>query len=338
MRIAVLLEGLDNKNLHKAFKAKNDEFYTRYEDIEKEIKYYKEQFRNKVVFCNCDNPNWSNFFFYFLENFNELGLKKLISSGLNSEKIEITRIDRISRREVLKLMRSLKKDLTKDKKAIKFKNKSIELILSKESNYSFSSQESISSLIESDIVVTNPPFSLFREFINLLFEFEKDFLIIGSNLASSLKDLFPKIKEGTVSIGMTSPDIFISPEGEEKRVRTYWYSTLKSSEEKPFLELTDTYNKRDYPEYRNFKAINVDSIRRIPKDYYGIQGVPINFLWKYNPRQFKLIGILAKSLVSEKLKKRYYTDNKKIKVSQGIIRVNGEDKNLFTRVLIKRRR
>ena len=233
MIITVLQEGLDNKNLHKAFKAKNDEFYTRYEDIEEELKYYKKYFKNKTVYCNCDNPFWSNFFFYFLDNFNELGLKKLISSGLNSVKVEINRINNLSRKQVLKLMKEMKRQLKGESGTSKIKNKNIDILLSTEDNgngWSFSSQESLISLIECDIVVTNPPFSLFRDFINLLFDFNKDFLIIGSNLASSLKDLFPKIKEGNVYVGMTSPGIFISPEGEEKKVRTYWYSTLKSSE------------------------------------------------------------------------------------------------------------
>ena len=343
MKIIVLQEGLDNKNLLKAFKAKNDEFYTRYEDIEEELKYYKSQFKNKIVYCNCDNPFWSNFFFYFVDNFNKLGLKKLISSGLNSVKVEINRIDDnyFNKSKIIKLMRKIKRDLNRNNPEKKVSNKSIDLSLSiddRGEKFSYSSEISKESLKECDIVVTNPPFSLFRDFINLLFEFNKDFLIIGSNLACSLKNLFPKIKEGKVNIGMTSPAVFINPEGEKQRVRTYWYSTLKSSEEKEFIELKNKYSRIDYPEYKNFKAINVDSIRRIPKDYYGIQGVPINFLFKYNPNQFKLIGVLAKSLVPEKLKKDYTPSNKKLKTTQGIIKRDGEDINLFTRILIKKRR
>lgn len=343
MKIIVLQEGLDNKNLLRAFKARNDEFYTRYEDIENEVIYYKRNFKNKIVYCNCDNPFKSNFFFYFLDNFNELGLKKLISSGLNSVKVEINRIDNnyFNKSKILKLLRELKKNLNKNNPEKRVSNKFINLTLSindRGEKFSYSSEVSKESLRECDIVVTNPPFSLFRDFINLLFEFKKDFLIIGSNLASSLRNLFPKIREGKVKLGMTSPSIFINPEREEKRVRTYWYSTLDSSEEKPFINLEKKYSKKEYPEYKNFKAINVDSIKNIPKDYYGIQGVPINFIQKYNPKQFKLIGILAKNLVPDELKKNYSTDNKKLKISQGIISREGEDINLFTRILIKKRR
>lgn len=337
MRIEFINE--DNSILYRAFKVKNDEFYTKYEDIEREIPYYKEYLKDKAVYCNCDNPFKSNFFFYFLDNFNEFGLKKLICSGLNSLEVEILRIEkRFSGKDIIDLMRGLKKRLTRDKTSIIYSDKAITIKLGKdkEGNYSYSSIKSLELLKECDIVITNPPFSKIRDYIELLFEFKKDFIIIGSNLIPSLKNIFPRIEKGIIKLGVTGIKEFINPEGKLKRVQTYWYSTFSPNFKRPFIKFRKIYNKKDYPEYKNFKAINVNSVRDIPDNYFGVMGVPLNFFEKYNSRQFRLKGIATESLAPEELKKKYIPKNKNIKTCNAIIEVNGKEKNTFTRVLIQR--
>lgn len=338
MRIEFITE--DNSTLYRAYKTKDDEFYTRYEDIEKELPYYKEYLKDKTIYCNCDNPFKSNFFFYFLDNFNEFGIKKLICSGLNSLEVEILRIEKgFSRKGILDLMRELKKKLTKDKISIIYSDKSINIKLSgkdKEGNYNYSSNKSLELLKECDVVITNPPFSKIRDYIELLFEFKKDFIIIASNLIPSLKNIFPRIKKGIIKLGVTGIKEFINPEGRIRRVQVYWYSTFSPSFKRPFIRFKKIYNKKDYPEYKNFKAINVNSVRDIPDNYFGVMGVPLNFFEKYNSRQFRIIGIATESLAPEKLKRKYIPKSKNIKTCNAIIEVNGEDKNTFTRVLIQR--
>lgn len=340
MRIEIINE--DNSILYRAFKNKNDEFYTRYEDIEKEIPYYKEKFKDKIVYCNCDNPCKSNFFFYFLDNFNELRLKKLICSGLNSLKVEVTRINRrFSKKEIVKLIKKLeqRRRLNRNKESIDYTDNSIELELSgkdKEGNWSYSSEKSLELLKECDIIVTNPPFSKIRDYIKLLFEFKKDFIIIASNLIPSWKNIFPKIKEGRIKVGITGVKKFVNPEGNIKRVQTYWYSTFSPNVQKPFIKFRKNYRKKDYQEFKNFKAINVNSVRDIPDDYFGIMGVPLNFLERFNSRQFRIIGIAAESMCPEELKKKYLSDNKDLNMSNAIIEENGRDKTVFARILIQR--
>lgn len=276
-----------NKDLRNASKYKKDEFYTQLSDIEKEMNYYEEYFNDKIIFCNCDNPKYSNFWKYFESNFTKLKLKKLISTHFNvnatSYKLEI-----------------IKKDNHKD--IIKTPLKG---------NGDFRSDECIEILKSSDIIVTNPPFSLFREFVNLLFKYNKKFIILGNQNAITYKEFFPLIKDNKVWLGASihSGDrefevpfdypiktlgYRIDNEGKKyirvKGVR--WWTNLDYKERYKDLVLYKKYTSEEYPHYDNYNAINVNETSKIPIDYKGIMGVPITFLDKYNPQQFKLLGIM----------------------------------------------
>lgn len=255
---------MKNKNLHKAKKEKNDEFYTMLTDIEKELKHYKNHFKNKIIFCNCDDPTESNFWKYFSLNFNFLGLKKLISTHYEKEipsyKLEFDGIDLV-------------------KTPLK-------------QNGDFRSPECIEILKECDIVVTNPPFSLFREYVAQLIEYKKKFIIIGSLNAITYKETFKLIKDNKIWLGNSSPKEFLQPDGEIKKFgNIYWFTNLEHKKRNEELILYKEYNSKDYPNYDNYDVINVDKVKYIPKDYFGVMGVPITFLDKYNPKQFEILGI-----------------------------------------------
>ena len=254
-----------NTNLNIAKINKNDEFYTRLEDIEKELKYYKKYFKGKIVFCNCDDPKKSNFFKYFTLNFKPLGLKKLITTHYNRGK------------------KSYKLEVTKDK--------TIKTTLQGDGD--FRSDECVEILKEADVVVTNPPFSLFREYIAQLFKYKKSFIIIGNENAISCKDIFPLIKENKMWLGNTRPKEFIQPDGTLKKFGNIcWYTNIGLGRVYKELHLHKTYkgNEKDYPFYDNYNAIEVKRVKDIPIDYEGVMGVPITFMAKYNPKQFKIIG------------------------------------------------
>lgn len=281
--------GANNKNFHKAKKAKNDEFYTQLSDIEKELKHYKEHFKDKVVFCNCDDPTKSNFWRYFALSMEHLGIKKLVTTHYDSEKptykLELYRED-------------IKDSANPDQYAIKTPLKQ---------NGDFRSSESIEILKSADIVVTNPPFSLFREYVAQLVEYEKKFIIIGNNNAITYKEIFGLIKDGKLWLGHHSnktmefkiPDHYKKWNRiDEKTGQKYgkvpacsWFTNLKIKKREEWLELVKTYkgNEDKYPHYDNYDAINVDKVVEIPADYKGYIGVPITFLDKYNPKQFKIV-------------------------------------------------
>ena len=265
----------NNGNLNKAKAAKNDEFYTRLEDIEKELKHYTEHFKGKVVYCNCDDANRSNFFKYFSTNFQKLGLKKLISSGL---KIDCT-------------------DNGTGVVAIQ-KGNDIDIY---DGNGDFRSEECIEFLKEADIVVTNPPFSLFREYVAQLMQYGKKFLIIGNNNAITYKEIYPYIKEGKLWLGRTlftgkMPYFKVSekyPIGNErfekwedglyKQVNSVcWFTNLENTSNKEELIAIRTYNPTEYPKYENTDAIEVGRMENFPMDYDGVCGIPITglkYLW-----------------------------------------------------------
>jgi len=228
---------MENSNLRNARKAKNDEFYTQYEDIEKEMEHYKDQFKDKIIYCNCDSK-YSNFVKYFKDNYEELGLK-----GLNYTGIPID----------------------------------------------FRSDEAIIKLMDSDIIVTNPPFSLFREFIDIINSYNKEFLIIGNMNAITYKETFKLIKDNKVWLGKTHPKTFIQPNGEPKKFGNICWFTNLECEENDFIELTKNYYKEVYENYDNYDAINIDNVKDIPYDYDKVMGVPITFLTNYNPEQFEII-------------------------------------------------
>ena len=266
-----------NKELHKAKSGKNDEFYTQLTDIEKELKHYKEHFKGKTVFCNCDDPRESNFVNYFCLNFKHLGLKKLISTHYDPEKP------------------TYKLELVDDN----FKETPLE------GNGDFRSPECIELLKEADVVVTNPPFSLFREYVAQLVEYEKKFIIIGSLNAISYKEIFPLLKENRMWVGYNNgPKEFVVPnhyESKETGYReengikyrslgnTYWFTNAEITKRHEDIIIYKKYNETDYPKYDNYNAINVDKVKDIPVDYNGEMGVPITFMDKYNPEQFELV-------------------------------------------------
>ena len=259
---------MENTNLHKAKAAKNDEFYTQLTDVAKELMHYKKHFKDKIVFCNCDDPTWSSFWKYFHLNFAELGLKKLISTHYDREeatyKMEYTGGD----------------------------DNDIEVGVKTplEGNGDFRNQECLDLLDESDIVVTNPPFSLFREYVAVLMEHEKEFLIIGNKNAITNKEFFPLLKNNEVWLGCTNVKEFLQPDGSIKKFGNIgWYTNLNVAKRHKKLILWKNYTPEEYRTYDNYSAINVNKVSEIPCDYDGVMGVPISFLDSHCPEQFEII-------------------------------------------------
>lgn len=277
---------MSNRNLQKAKESKNDEFYTLLRDIENELRHYKDHFKNKVVYLNCDDPEHSNFWQYFMLNFEFLGLKKLISTHYHATeptyKLEYYGVNKEGARVPVKT------DL--------------------EQNGDFRSPESIELLKESDIVVTNPPFSLFREYVAQLLEYEKQFLIIGSWNAAAYKEVYPNIQDGKLWLGYNNSGMeFIIPNDapvktgqriDEEGIRYQklgniaWYTNLDHSKrhEKRILYRSYTEAPESYPRYVNYDGIEVSKVADIPMDYTGVMGVPITYLDKHNPEQFEIVG------------------------------------------------
>ena len=265
-----------NANLHNAKKAKNDEFYTQLTDIEKEMYHYREHFRGKVIFCNCDDPTWSNFWRYFHLNFEFLGIKKLISTHYDPDhptyKLEYTGGNDYD------IEAGIRTDLKE--------------------NGDFRSEECIELLKEADIVVTNAPFSLWRAHISQLVEYKKKFIVIGNKNAVTYKEFFPLLKEDKVWLGWNashgSMNFATSIGGPANTsVPSYWYTNLDHPRRHEPLTLFRSYaaEPERYPKYDNYDAINVDKTANIPVDYNGVMGVPISFLDKYCPEQFEIIGM-----------------------------------------------
>lgn len=295
-------KGTDNTNLARAKKEKNDEFYTRFEDIEAEVSKYKKYFKNKVVYLNCDDKEQSMFWKFFELNFDAFQLKKLIATYYSeTEPVYAYKLE---------LSEDFNKDGFIDHKDI-VKTPLI-------GNGDFRSQECIDILKESDIVCTNPPFSLFREYVAQLMEYNKQFLIIGNKNAFTYKEIFPLIKDNKIWVGITKPkDFFIPDENGEGVVLskkmsglTRWFTNIPNKKRNEPMVLTATYaegpnHREDYPKYDNYDAIEVSACKNIPCDYDGVMGVPITFLDNYCPEQFEIIDINPHffSLVSQGLPK-----------------------------------
>lgn len=277
-----------NKNLHKANKAKKDEFYTQLSDIERELGHCKDHFKGKTVFCNCDDPAESNFYFYFAENFEYLGLKKLIATHYESEKPSY-------KLEIIA-------DINNDGKINKLDTVKTPL----KQNGDFRSPECIEILKEADIVVTNPPFSLFREYVAQLVEHKKKFVIIGHQNAITYKEIFKLIKENKIWLGYGFKggaahfinkhyeDYATAGDHKEGMIRVSgvnWFTNLEIKKRHEDLILHKIYSKEEYPSYENYNAINVDVTKNIPMDYKGAMGVPITFMDKYSPDQFEIIAL-----------------------------------------------
>lgn len=317
---------MPNKNLTQAKKAKNDEFYTQLTDIEKELSHYTKHFKDKVVLCNCDDPFESNFFRYFVLNFNRLGIKKLITTSYAGSPIayrQLNMFDYVDGVAPDGRKRAYKAEVTvvhgktatsgynMDDIANLFvtgENK-LELL---EGDGDFRSQECLDILDEADIVVSNPPFSHFREYIATLIERKKQFLIIGNMNAITYKEVFPLIKDNKIWTGykmfgggmnMIMPKTLFDPGKVKKYVvngrgeiivnimGVIWYTNLDIKKRHEELILVKQYHghEDEYPHYDNYDAINVDKVIDIPCDYDGVMGVPITFLDKYNPEQFEII-------------------------------------------------
>lgn len=258
-----------NNNLQKAKNTKNDEFYTQLTDIDKELAHYKKHFRDKIVYCNCDDPTKSAFWKYFHQNFAEFQLKKLISTHYNRE------------------MSTYKMEYTGGDD----NNIEIGIKTQLKGNGDFSSQECLDILDECDIVVTNPPFSLFKNYVPILIAHKKKFLIIGNKNAITYKEFFPLLKDNKVWIGYNNVKSFIQLDGSIKKFGNIgWYTNLEIEKRHEKLILNKKYTPKEYSNYDNYLAINVNKVIDIPYDYNGVIGVPITFLDKYNPDDFEILG------------------------------------------------
>ena len=264
-----------NVSLSNAKRAKNDEFYTQLSDIENELKHYKSHFAGKVVYCNCDDARKSNFFRFFQKKFNDYGLKKLITTSYNEN----------GHGSVLVYEGDTNGNGKLDDNEVK--------VSELKGNGDFRSEECIELLKESDIVVTNPPFSLFREFIATLVHYDKKFLVIGNKNAITYKEIFPLIKENKLWLGYYCPNEFRLPNGDTtKKVNGLcrWFTNLDIKKRHEDLILYKKYTAEEFPKYDNYDAIEVSKTSDIPMDYDGIIGVPITFLDKFNPSQFEIVG------------------------------------------------
>ena len=312
--------GCDNTNLHAAKVVKNDEFYTRYEDIEKELMEYKKprnQWRGKKIFCNCNDGLGSNFVKFFIDNFEVLGIESL------------TAINYVEGGKATKYV------VDGDRNEDGFIDMSDVVAAELNGDGSFMSDESIEELKKCDIVVTNPPFSVFRDFVAVVRQYGKDFCVIGSKNAITYKEFFPLLKSGEVRIGETVPGEFISPDGSiTKKVNGLcrWFTTLRTRKSLEPLPLTATYytdtNRREeYPKYDNYDAIEVSKVVDIPKDYFGVMGVPITFLDKWCPEQFEVLGWSRHNDLG--MDGGYWTG--------GCADATIEGKQVYRRILIKRK-
>ena len=287
-----------NSNLNEAKITKNDEFYTQLIDIEKELKYYKAHFKGKTIYCNCDDPKHSNFWKYFHSNFSCLGLKKLIATHYHET------------------------EPTYKKEYVGGADNDCEIgdIAPLKTNGDFRSPECIELLQEADIVVTNPPFSLFREYVAQLIDYDKKFIVIGNVNAVTYNEVFPLLKNNQIWLGRTSPKEFIQPNKSIKKFGNIsWFTNLEIVKRREFLDLIERYNPDKYPKYDNYDAISVNKVLDIPVDYDGVMGVPITFMDKHNPEQFEIIGISctsAKTIIIDGKKKggEFYIDGRRLYV------------------------
>jgi len=361
-----------NSNLYSSRGERADEFYTELSLIESELRHYKTHFEGKVVLCNCDDPYESEFFKYFALNFRSLGLKKLIATCYigspiasmqltlfdeepmedkttkQPHKIVITEVDdytgdgRVGLADVEWLLRNRKNTLTR-----------------LQGDGDFRSDECIELLNQSDIVVTNPPFSLFREYVAQLIEYKKSFIIVGNQNAVAYKEIFPLLKNNAMWLGYMSGHFWFRVPGtyEEKSTdykvdengqkwrrmgNICWFTNLEIKKHHEDMTLFRTYSPEIYPRYDNYDAIEVSKTADIPFDYYDVMGVPITFMDKYNPKQFEIVGITTND--KENLwgiKTRTYTQNDArnytILNAACVLNLNGKLKAMYARVLIRRK-
>ncbi len=329
-----------NKSLKNAKALKNDEFYTELSDIEKELRHYKTQFEGKTIFCNCDDPRISNFFHYFSHKFEDLGLKRLITTCYKNQERDL--FSEHSSESAIWL------EYTGDRNGDRVPNPEEIGIHKLKGDGDFRNQESIDLLTQADIVVTNPPFSLFREYVAQLIEYDKKFLIIGNQNNFTYKEIFKLVKENKIWAGVDNGGTkwFKVPEHydiqTETRIKTvngqkyfsmgsvYWFTNLENRKRNEDITLFKTYkgNEQDYPKYDYYDAIEVSKVSDIPMDFKGAMGVPITFLDKYNPEQFEILDGIG----------RYSMLTGPTPETQGtyLTKINGVPK--FARVIIKNKR
>ena len=369
-------------DLQAAKIAKQDEFYTQLDDIAKELKYYKQHFKGKVVLCNCDDPYESNFFKYFALNFNQLGLKKLIATCYNGSPIagdELPLLFEIEESEPKKI--AYKVEITEvqdynndgavnlaDVQYLIQNDKNVLSLLKGDGD--FRSQECIELLKEADIVVTNPPFSLFREYVAQLVKYDKKFLIIGNQNALTYKECFKLVKENNMWLGVSihsgDREFMIPPTYEVRSkslrvdekgnryirvVGVRWFTNLDYPQRHEDLDLYKQYTPEEYPTYENYDAINVNKTGEIPIDFEGIMGVPITFMDKYNPDQFEILGMCenedlyalkTKVYTTAECKQAYFAKFGKNGTydlnASGVILKDGIQEKVYQRILIRNKK
>ena len=337
------------RDLEQAKRDKVDEFYTQMYDIEIELRHYREYFKDKVVLCNCDDPYESNFFKYFALNFNFLGLKKLIATCYDGSPVFGTQLDLFNlpsengedKKSAFKIEISEVTDENEDGVAdladVEYLIKNKANVLTKlKGNGDFRSEECIELLKEADIVVTNPPFSLFREYVSQLTEYKKKFIIMGNTNALSYREVFKLFQNDEIRTGYTNFNVgmyFFVPDSTEKyhkivdgrkmvRVSTScWFTNFPVAKHNEILTCYKKYSSEEYPKYDNYDAINVNNYKEIPCDYKGNMGVPITFLDKFNPSQFEIIGAMTTTKVDD--------------LNFGYPFING--KKVYARIIIKRK-
>lgn len=339
--IFFMAKATGNAKLHQAQHNGNDEYYTQLSDIENELKHYRSFFNGKTVFCNCDDPYESNFFKYFAMNFNFLKLKKLIATCYSGSPVmgrELPLFDRMNGKKAYKIeiteVVDANNDGALDLSDVEYLIKNGKNTLSiLEENGDFRSRECVELLKQADVVVTNPPFSLFREYISQLIEYKKKFVVIGCKTALGYREIFPLVKDNKIWVGYTPkvktfqvPDdyqgklISIGKDGKKYANNignVSWFTNIETTKRNEELILYKKYSPAEYPKYDNYDAINVDKTNEIPMDYDGVMGVPLSFLDKYNPKQFEIIGF------------RKGNDGKDLSI---------RGKFTFSRVLIKRKK
>ena len=344
---------MPNSNLNRAKEAKKDEFYTQLEDINNELCHYRQHFRGKTVLCNCDDPRISNFFTYFAYNFEFLGLRRLITTCYKNQDMDLFSQNACEQAVYLVYDGDRNGNNIPDPAEIG--------IHPLHGDGDFRSQECIRLLEQADIVVTNPPFSLFREYVAQLMKYGKQFLIIGNMNAITYKEIFPLIMQNKMWMGQSIhsgdrkfyvPDYYdlnaagcgIDETGRKfirvKGVR--WFTNLDYKERHEPIILTKHYTPEEYPHYDNYDAIEVSKSGDIPCDYDGVMGVPITFLDKYIPEQFEIVGMAKRGAGDPKLKSKVYTKEDYPNYSDlnatPVIITNGVPKNTYPRILIRKRK
>jgi len=335
----------NTRNLRRARRAKKDEFYTQLADIERELRHYRQHFMGKVVYCNCDDPRVSNFFHYFSYNFEKLGLKKLITTCYMNQNMDLFSTNDAERAISLEYEGDKSGNNVPDPEEI-----GIKLL---KGDGDFRSDECIELLKQADVVVTNPPFSLFREYVAQLVEHDKKFVIIGPYNAITYKEVFPLIQENRIWLGygfkggnafFETPDprrfaagVYNPETGLVKFRNVTWYTNLDITKRHEQLILYKTYSPEEYPTYVNYDAIEVGRTKNIPVDYEGPMGVPITFLDKHNPDQFEILGS-SRTLgqpMSEFAEKGTYTEGgPRFYLDNG----DGTYRRMYDRIVIRRRR